>query len=134
MWEKWAALATLASSTCLMRASVGDIVSAPAGKDLILGIFGECSAIAAAHGHAPRAPVVEKMQATLTQAGSPLTASMLRDLEGGGRTEADHIVGDLLARRSTPADSRLSPLQIAYAHLKAHEARQARESALSAGS
>ena len=30
MWEKWVFLATLAGSTCLMRAAIGDIVAAPA--------------------------------------------------------------------------------------------------------
>ena len=31
MWEKWVFLASLAGSTCLMRAAIGDIVGAPAG-------------------------------------------------------------------------------------------------------
>jgi 2-dehydropantoate 2-reductase len=42
---------------------------------------------------------------------------MLRDIERGGPIEADHIVGDLL--------------RIAYAHLKAYEARRKRENAAS---
>ncbi|MGH7052376.1 MAG: 2-dehydropantoate 2-reductase N-terminal domain-containing protein, partial [Stellaceae bacterium] len=33
--------------------------------------------------------------------GSPLTASMLRDIERGAPIEADHILGDLLRRGST---------------------------------
>src|SRR6516165_10858260 len=32
MWEKWVFLASLAASTSLMRASVGDILTAPGGK------------------------------------------------------------------------------------------------------
>ena len=39
--------------------------------------------------------------ATLTQAGSPVKASMLRDLEAGQRVEAAHIVGDMLHRASS---------------------------------
>src|ERR1041385_2487183 len=39
MWEKWVVLATLAGSTCLMRAAIGDIVAAPAGEDVITAIF-----------------------------------------------------------------------------------------------
>jgi 2-dehydropantoate 2-reductase len=59
----------------------------------------------------------------LTDPASTLTASMLRDLEHGARTEADHVIGDLLARRrSGPGD--LSLLDIAYAHLKTYELRR----------
>ena len=34
----------------------------------------------------------------LTEPGSAFAASMLRDLQRGGPTEADHIVGDMLRR------------------------------------
>src|SRR5271156_6604637 len=40
MWEKWVFLASIASSTSLMRASVGTIVASPGGKDFILGVIG----------------------------------------------------------------------------------------------
>ena len=129
MWEKWAALATLAASTCLMRAAIGDILAAPAGRELITGLFAECAAIAEDNGHAPRATFREKMQANMLTPGSTLTASMLRDVERNGPTEADHIIGDLLARSRArgAALERLSLLQIAYLHLQAYEARRARE-------
>ena len=55
MWEKWVFLASLAASTCLMRAPVGHILAAPGGKDFMLGMLDECSAVAAAEGHPPRA-------------------------------------------------------------------------------
>ena len=48
MWEKWVFLASLAASTCLMRTSVGNILAAPGGKDFLLGMLDECSAVAAA--------------------------------------------------------------------------------------
>ena len=116
-----------------MRAAIGDILQAPAGEATIRAIFAECAGIAEANGHAPRPPFREKMLATLLQRGSTLTASMLRDVEKGGPTEADHILGDLLARGpKTAAPAALpTPLQIAYAHLKSHEARRARETATS---
>lgn len=122
LWEKWIMLASLAGMTCLMRASVGEIVAAPGGEALMQQLLDECCAIAAAHGHAPRAAVLDGTRKMLTEAGSPFTASMLRDLEGGSRVEADHIVGDLIARGE--AQSVACPLlRIAYAHLKAYEAR-----------
>jgi 2-dehydropantoate 2-reductase len=54
---------------------------------------------------------------------------MLRDVENRSRTEADHILGDLIRRGGDEQhdDARLSLLRIAYSHLKAYEARQARQ-------
>jgi 2-dehydropantoate 2-reductase len=135
MWEKWVLLGTLAGATCLMRAAVGDIVSAPGGRELILSLFDEIHDVAAFNGYAPRPAFVERTRATLTETGSPFTASMLRDIEGNGPIEADHILGDLL-RRQDPAvakRSAMSVLQIAYGHLKAYEARRARTLASGAG-
>jgi len=123
MWEKWVFLATLAGGTCLMRASVGQIVSAPGGVEFLSGLLDECRSIAASEGFAPRAEPVARLRATLTAPESSLTASMLRDLERGGRIEADHIVGDLLDRARTRGIA--APLlALAYTHLKAYEAKQ----------
>jgi 2-dehydropantoate 2-reductase len=120
MWEKWVFLATLAGSTCLMRAAIGDIVAAPGGSDLILGLFEECRSIAAAQNYVPRKSFVDRSRGTLTETGSPLTASMLRDIEANAPIEADHIIGDLLARGEA------SLLPIIYSVLKAYESRRNR--------
>ncbi len=56
--------------------------------------------------------------------GSPLMASMLRNIEGGMPVEGDHILGDLLRRAAEPNDRSL--LRIAYAHVKTYEARRMR--------
>jgi 2-dehydropantoate 2-reductase len=125
LWEKWVFIASLAGITTLMRGSVGDIVSAGA-QDLALALFEECSRIAAHNGHAPSAGAVERGRAMVTAAGSPLTASMFKDVERGARTEADHILGDLLARGG-PSFEGTPLLRTAYAHLKTYEARRARE-------
>ena len=123
LWEKWVMLASLAGMTCLMRASVGDIVAAPEGRTLMLQMLAECSAVAAAHCHAPRAAVLEGTQKLLTEPDSKFTASMLRDVEAGSRVEADHILGDLIRRGSALGIA--TPLvHIAYTHLKAYEARR----------
>jgi len=130
MWEKWVFLATLAGSTSLMRATIGDIVAAPGGRDYVAGTYEECLAIARASGVEPRDKVTAQARAMLTKEGSPLTASMMREIEGGHRIEADHIVGDLLerGRRADPSAARPG-LTLAYTHLKAYEARRAREAA-----
>jgi 2-dehydropantoate 2-reductase len=124
MWEKWVFLATLAGTTCLMRAAIGDIVAA-GGSDLTASLLEECRSIAAEAGYPPRPESLERARGLLTAPGSAMTASMLGDVERGSRTEADHILGDLIRRRSVPA--RGSLLRVAYTALKAHEARLARE-------
>ncbi|MBN3766405.1 2-dehydropantoate 2-reductase [Burkholderia sp. Ac-20365] len=130
MWEKWVFLATLATSTCLHRAAIGDIVKTADGRRVIEGILGECKAVAAANGYAISDASNARAQTILFAEGSPLTASMLRDIEGQSRIEADHIVGDLIARGGDAQNAdALTLLRIAYSHLKAYEARLARQSA-----
>jgi 2-dehydropantoate 2-reductase len=123
MWEKWVFIAAAAATTSLMRATVGDIVAADA-HDIPAGLLKECSAIAAANGFAPREAAMNAGLSILTAPGSAFTASMLRDIEQGGRIESDHIVGDLLGRAP---DAHTPLLSIAYAHLRSYEARRKRE-------
>jgi 2-dehydropantoate 2-reductase len=124
MWEKWVFLASLAASTSLMRTSLGNILAAPGGKDFVLGVLDECKAIATAEGYPPRAPFVDRSLAMLTTEGSPLSASMFRDVKAGLPVEADHVIGDLIAY----ADAAKVPvprLRVAYTHLKAYENQRA---------
>lgn len=126
LWEKWVFIAAAASLTCLMRASVGDIV-ASGGGEIARGLIAECAGIAEENGHPPSAATVEIAVSILTGPGSEFTASMFRDIENKFRVEADHIVGDLLSRSREPRPL----LKLAYAHLRAYEVRRVRESARS---
>jgi 2-dehydropantoate 2-reductase len=128
MWEKWIFIATCAGINCLMRADIGDIMKA--APDLPTRLLEECAQIASAQGFPPSPRSLEQCTAILTKPESRLTASMLRDVERGSPTEGEHIVGDLLRR----AEGRTVPiLGIVYAHLKAYEARRARERAGASG-
>ncbi|HTB05030.1 MAG TPA: 2-dehydropantoate 2-reductase [Bradyrhizobium sp.] len=120
MWEKWVFLASVAGATCLMRGPIGSILAAPGGKDFLLGILDECSAVAAAEGHPPRAPSLTRTRGMLTAEGSPITASMFRDIKAGARVEADHVIGDLIAR-GDKAKVPVPKLRTAYTHLKVYE-------------
>ena len=123
MWEKWVFLASLAAGTCLMRAPVGTIVAAPGGRELMLGLLGEATAVATAAGREPRPATLDRVRGVLTAPSSAFSASMLRDVEGGGRTEADHVVGDLIDRGERAGIA--TPLmRLAYTHLKAYELRR----------
>jgi 2-dehydropantoate 2-reductase len=120
MWEKWVFLASIAASTSLMRAPIGMILAAPGGKDFLLGILDECRAVATAEGYPPRTPALERATGMLTTEGSPLTASMFRDIKAGQPIEADHVIGDLIARADA-AKVPVPELRTAYTHLKAYE-------------
>ena len=120
MWEKWVFLASLAAATSLMRTSVGNILAVTGGKDFLLGMLDECSAVATAEGYSPGGPFFQRTRGLLTTEGSPMTASMFRDIKAGLPVEADHVIGDLVARADA-AKIPVPKLRIAYTHLKAYE-------------
>jgi 2-dehydropantoate 2-reductase len=123
MWEKWVLIGAVAGITCLMRAPIGDIV-AGGGAEIAASLLDECAAIAGSRGFPPRHSAMQRFRTTLTTAGSPFAASMLRDIERGAQTEAEHIFGDLLRQGDDPA--RYPLLRIAYSHLLTYEAQRIR--------
>lgn len=124
LWDKFAFLSTLAGATCLMRASVGTIVSTREGDAIIRELFLECQAVAEAAGKPMKPKAIASGLGYLTAPGSIATASMMRDIEGGQRIEADHIIGDLL-RRAEAAGLKTPLLRVAFCHLQSYEARRA---------
>lgn len=125
LWDKFVFLTTLAGITCLMRAAVGDILAAPSGERIIRQLLDECTSVAGAEGFGPSEAALSTYVANLTERGSPFKASMLRDIERGGTTEADHIVADML-RRGTTHGLALPVLDIAATHLKTYDLLRAR--------
>ena len=124
-WEKYVLLATLAGMTCLMRADIGTIMSSDDGDTICREMHGECTKVAEAAGHLPRPDARDLALGFVTDPNSRQTASMLRDLESGGRTEGAHIIGDMLHRaRGFAIDAPL--LRVANCHLQAYEIRRAR--------
>jgi 2-dehydropantoate 2-reductase len=128
MWEKFVQLGLGAGITCLMRASIGDILAAPGGREAMFQIFDECCAIATASGFKPRPAFIEFDTTLITTVGSPLKWSMLRDIERGSTTEGDHILGDMVARAHAlgiPAPI----LKLARTHVAAYEIGRSRTAA-----
>ena len=120
MWEKFVQLGLGAGITCLMRASIGDILAAPGGREAMFELFDECCAVATAAGFPPRPAFIEFDRTLITTVGSPLKWSMLRDIERGSVTEGEHILGDMVARAralgiATPI------LNLARTHVAAYE-------------
>lgn len=128
MWDKWVFLASIAGMTAMMRAAIGDILEAEAGERMLLGMLDECAAIARAEGFPVSGEILTTHRKTLTQKGSAATASMMRDTENRGPTEADHILGAMLAlakKHALPAPI----VEMAHTSMQAYAARRRRESA-----
>ena len=130
MWEKFVQLGLGAGITCLMRASLGDILAAPGGREAMFELFDECCAVSTASGFKPRPAFIEFDTKLITTVGSPLKWSMLRDIERGSATEGEHILGDMVARAcalgiETPI------LNLARTHVAAYEIARARLAAQS---
>jgi len=120
-WIKFSFLAALAAATCLMRSSVGGIVAAEDGEAFMVALHEECLAIAAAEGQPIPQTDAQVARGHLTRAGSPVTASMLRDLQAGAPVEALQIVGDMV-HRAHRAGLSVPRLEAAWTHLQAYEA------------
>lgn len=126
LWEKWVMICAGAASTCLMRATIGEILQTASGSDVIRGILAECEAVARAAGHEPGAEAKQSMGAALLDPASNWAASMMRDIDAkASRIEADAVVGDMI-RRGHQAGLHTPLLEVAYAHLQAYEVSQRR--------
>lgn len=123
LWDKWVFLATLAGMTTMCRGSVGDIVATPYGQELALAMYEECCSVAKACGQTigdkPKATAIEM----LTKVGSPFTASMLRDLLSGQRTEHDHILGKMIEKGEKNGMA-CQLLKAAYTHIAVAQAKK----------
>jgi 2-dehydropantoate 2-reductase len=126
MWDKFVMITVVAGMTTLMRGAIGDIVAARHGGPLIVATLEECAAVAAAAAHAPAAKTLAGLRAWLTETGSTFSSSMLRDTERRGQIEAEHIVGDMLARAEA-AKIPAPMLRVIFAHLQTYQHRRKRE-------
>lgn len=123
LWLKLVHLHTIASMTSLMRANVGEIVRAPEGSDIFLRVLDINIEIVRQEGHEEDAEFIETYRALFANADSKYEASLLRDIERGGPTEADHIMGFMLERcraHGLPDSVHL----LAYTAAKAYEQRR----------
>jgi 2-dehydropantoate 2-reductase len=122
MWEKLVHLGSSAIGTVLLRANTGEIVRA-GGSPFLLRLLERNAAIAAHHGYPVSAGFLENFRGVFSDPQGQYSTSMLRDLEAGGRIEADHILGFLLeaARRAgVPHEIH----EAALLHAKAYEQRR----------
>ena len=121
LWKKRVLLATLAGMTCLMRSSMDAVAATDRGTAYTRAMLEECVAIAEAEGFALGEKFLEETYGFLTHKSAVQTSSMLRDIQSNAEVEADHILGDLVARGDR-AGIDTPMLDIAYCHLQAYVA------------
>jgi 2-dehydropantoate 2-reductase len=120
MWEKLVFLSTLAGMTCLMRGSIGNILATANGKAILRRYLDAAIEIAKREGYPPREKSMARYETVINSVGSPITASMLRDIQAGNEVEADHIVGYMLNKaREHGVDDTL--MAVAYTHLQTYQ-------------
>lgn len=119
MWQKWVLLASMASITCLLRGTIGEVAGVPAGAETARALIRECAAIAEAAGRPAPPRLLQRITERLTDRTSTLTASMYRDLHKGNAVEADHILGGLL-QRGEEHGVQAPLLRAAYAQLRVY--------------
>jgi len=123
MWEKLVHLGTSAVGTVLLRANTGEIARSPGGIAFMHRVLERNAAIAAANGHTMPDSFMAEFRALFADTTGGYATSMLRDLEAGGRIEADHILGFLLDRaRAASVPEEIH--EAAYLHAKAFEQRR----------
>ena len=121
MWQKWWILATMGCVGVTSGGTVADMMATPRGGELARTILAETTSVAAANGYPADPKMLASQTKRLTEPTSTLTSSMFRDFSRGLPVEADHILGDFLARANGVA----APLILgAYTRLKVYEARR----------
>jgi 2-dehydropantoate 2-reductase len=123
MWHKWYILASLNTICILPQGTVGEVVAVPHGLAFATAAIDECIAIATANGYPVPADLIASDRKRVTQPGSDLTSSMYRDMTKNAPVEADHVIGDLLARGEAH-DAPAPLLRATYVRLKVYEAQR----------
>lgn len=116
LWDKWVFLASLAALTTFFHSSIGEIAATCYGEELINRIYKECCLIAKVCGFDINEVTQNITLEILTEKNSFLSASMLRDLNIGQKTEHEHILNDLI-QRGVNGGLSCELLKIAYTHI-----------------
>ena len=121
LWQKWSIVASMGVICLLAGGSLGEVARAPRGLTIADAVLDECLGIATANGYPPDEQVFRTHRGRLHDVHSTLTSSLYRDMMRGLPVEADHLVGDLVARAEGKAAVPL--LTAAYLRLKVYEAQ-----------
>lgn len=117
IWEKYVFLVGASSMTALTRLPLGPVREDPDTRALMAQIMSEVAAVGRAKGVALDTGLVDRLLVRLDALPRQMVASMLGDLERGGRLELPWLAGGVVAMGrqlglATPAN------QFVYAALK----------------
>jgi 2-dehydropantoate 2-reductase len=98
LWKKWVFISTVAGATTLFGCSLGDIVKHNFGEKIISDLYKECRLIAESYGYTIEDEEANNIVKSITAPGSPIKASMQRDVEKNSFTEHEEIFGDLISK------------------------------------
>ena len=96
LWRKYVLIGATAASTVLFQKPLGEISATTYGKSLIKKIHEQCRNIVLSKGYDIGIEATDYNLKLITDKGSHLKASMLRDFESGKQTECEHILGYLI--------------------------------------
>jgi len=94
------------------------------GKETMVQMYDECCRVAQASGHPVSAEASVKALEMLTATGSSFTASMLRNMLDGQRSEHDHILSAMI-RRGQSLNCLTPLLGVAHTNMVIQSARLA---------
>lgn len=126
LWDKWVLIATVAGSTGLMRATIGDINKA-GGHPFMKGLLQDNARVAELNGRRPNNAFMANIESIIDDSESSQMASLAKDMDKGYRIEAEHIFGDLLDRVPAGGREESTRLSTVYACVRAYEVRRDRE-------
>lgn len=93
LWRKFVMLASFSATSCLARASIGQVLDDPQAYLLLVEAVTEAAAVARARGIALPADIEQLIQAQVRDLPREGKPSMLEDLEAGRPLELDFLSG-----------------------------------------
>ena len=121
LWRKWWILTTMGAVCVVSGGTVGEMVAVPHGAEIARAVLQEAISIADANGFPADPDFAAAQERRMTDPASSLTSSMYRDMLKGAPVEADHILGDFIARAKGVSVPLLTG---AYVRLKVYEAKR----------
>jgi 2-dehydropantoate 2-reductase len=123
IWEKFAFLVGLSSTTTATRLPIGPIRTNPRTRRFLLDIMREVIAVGQAHGVALSAEYAEDRLAFCDELPAEMVSSMSHDLERGNRLEVDWLSGGVVELGQvvgvpTPLNRALSDILVLHANGK----------------
>lgn len=126
MWHKYLFISLLSGATTIMRSPIGPIRETASGYDALRGIVTEVVAIMEKIGAPVGYDLIDVQLNKVNDMGYTMKSSMLRDMEKGLPTEADHFFKYLLLHAEENG-THTPYLQLIYANIKVYEKKLQQE-------